>query len=208
MRSLVLESCPLLLEMAGLLGLVSVLTFVLLPETTFLAACVGRDDLDRLLQHGSSSNHKSRASLLNTQKNRKMKKPWKALKITKRTWKAVEALESPNPVTVSAPKSHVRPKRDMTPAILMSNLTAVFTFICCLVCSIVFRVCVMRTPTTMIKMTKLKSNMAKMGPRKAPKNTAGSKTKQLEGGMRTPSIYQCWLVLKYMQVSCAVPCIQ
>ena len=39
--------------------------------------------------------------------------------------------------------------------------------------------------------------MAKMGPRKAPKNTAGSKTKQLEGGIRTPSIYQRWLVLKY-----------
>ena len=43
-----------------------------------------------------------------------MKKPWKALKITNRTWKAVEALASPNPVTLSAPKSHVRPKRNRT----------------------------------------------------------------------------------------------
>ena len=207
-----LELFLLLLEKAELVGLVKfvseVLTFVLLPEITFLVACVGRDDLNRLPQHESSSNHKSRTSLLNTQKNRKMKKPWKALKITKRTWKAVEALESPNPVTVRAPKSHVRPKRNMTPAILMSNLMVVFMFICCLACSSVFRVCVMRTPITMMKMTKFKSKMAKMGPRKAPKNTAGSKTKQLERGMRTPSIYQCWLVLKYMQVSCAVPCIQ
>ena len=212
MRSSVLELFLLLLEKAELVRLVkfvsAVLTFVLLPEITFLAACVGRDDLNRLPQHESSCNHKSRTSLLNTQKNRKMKKPWKALKITKRTWKAVEALESPNPVTVRAPKSHVRPKRNMTPAILMSNLMVVFTFICCLACSSVFRVCVMRTPITMMKMTKFKSKMAKMGPRKAPKNTAGSKTKQLERGMRTPSIYQCWLVLKYMQVSCAVPCIQ
>ena len=30
-----------------------------------------------------------------------MKKPWKALRSTKRTWKALEALASPNPVTCS-----------------------------------------------------------------------------------------------------------
>ena len=84
-----LELFLLLLEKAELVGLVkfvsAVLTFVLLPEITFLAACDGRDDLNRLPPQGSSSNHKSRTSLLNTQKNRKMKKPWKALKITKRT---------------------------------------------------------------------------------------------------------------------------
>ena len=40
----------------------------------------------------------------------------------------------------------------------------------------------MRTLITMTKMTTLKIRMAKMGPRKAPKNTAGSEIKQLQGG--------------------------
>ena len=74
-----LELCPLLPEMAELVGLVrfvsAILTFALLPEVPFLAACVGRTDLDRLQPQGSSSNQESRASLLNTQKNRKIKKP-------------------------------------------------------------------------------------------------------------------------------------
>ena len=74
-----LELCPLLLEMAEFVGLVrfvsAILTFALLPEVPFLAACVGRNDLNRLQPQGSSSNQESRASLLNTQKNRKIKKP-------------------------------------------------------------------------------------------------------------------------------------
>ena len=72
-----LELCPLLLEMAESVGLVRFvsLTFALLPEVPFLAACVGRKDLNRLQPQGSSSNQESRASLLNTQKNRKIKKP-------------------------------------------------------------------------------------------------------------------------------------
>ena len=71
-----LELCPLLLEMVGLVRFVSaILTFALLPEAPCLAACVGCNDLDRLQPQGSSSNQESRASLLNTQKNRKMKKP-------------------------------------------------------------------------------------------------------------------------------------
>ena len=104
------------------------------------------------------------------------------MRSTKRIWNAVEAAALPNPVTVSAPKSHVRPKRDMTLAILMSSLMAVFLFICSLVRPSVFRVCLMRTLITMTKMTTLKIRMAKIGPRKAPKNTAGSEIKQLEGG--------------------------
>ena len=36
------------------------------------------------------------------------------------------------------------------------------------------------TPITKTKITMLKSRMAKMGPRKAPKNTAGSEIKQLK----------------------------
>ena len=102
------------------------------------------------------------------------------MQITKRIWKALEAVALPNPVTVSAPKSHVRPKRNMMPAVLMMNLMAVFLFICCLVRSSLFRVCLTRTPITNTKMTKLKSRIVKMGPRKAPKKTAGSVMKQLE----------------------------
>ena len=94
------------------------------------------------------------------------------MQITKRTWKAKEALAFLNPVTVSAPKSHVRPKRNMIPAVLTSNLMAVLLFICCSVQSSVFRVCLMITPITQTKIITLKIRMAKMGPRKAPKNTA------------------------------------
>ena len=74
-----LELCPPFLEMAEFVGLVrfvsAILTLALLPDALFLAACVGRNDLDRLQPQGSSSNQESRASLLNTQKNRKIKKP-------------------------------------------------------------------------------------------------------------------------------------
>ena len=101
------------------------------------------------------------------------------MQITKRIWKAVEAVVSLSPVTVSAPKSHVRPKRNMIPAILMTNLMAVFMFNCSLLRSSLFRVCLTRTPITKTKMTTLKIRMAKMGPRKAAKNTAGSLMKQL-----------------------------
>jgi len=109
-----------------------------------------------------------------------MKKPWKALRVTKRTWKAVEALESPNPVIVSAPKSHVSPKRNMIPVKLISNLTDVFLFIPSLERPSVLRLCLMITLITKTKMTTLKSRMAKMGPRKALKNTVASEMKQLQ----------------------------
>ena len=92
----------------------------------------------------------------------------------------MEALESPNPVIVSAPKSHVRPKRNMTPVILISNLIIVFLFISSLGRPSVLRLCLMRTLITSAYITALKSRMAKMGPRKAPKNTAPSEMKQLE----------------------------
>ena len=107
------------------------------------------------------------------------------MQITKRTWKAKEAVTLPNPVTVSAPKSHVRPKRNMIPAILMTNLTTVFFFISSLVRSSLCRVCLIITLIMKTKMTTLTIRMAKMGPRKAPKNTAVSLMKQLEERMRT-----------------------
>ena len=102
------------------------------------------------------------------------------MQITKRTWKAKKAVTLPNPVTVSAPKSHVRPKRNMIPAIVMTNMMALFMFIFSLMRSSLSKVCLMRTPITKTKMTTLTIRMAKMGPRKAPKNTAGSLMKQLE----------------------------
>lgn len=96
------------------------------------------------------------------------------------TWKAVEALKSQSPVTVSPPKSHVRPKRNMIPVILMSSFMAVFfLFTCSAVRLRVFRECLMRTPITMIKMTTLNSRITKIGPRKVEKNTAESEMKQL-----------------------------
>ena len=144
-----------------------------------LLACDGFNVLDLYRTQGINCNHNCRASLLSTQKNRKIKKPCEALRITKRIWRAVEALESANPNIVSAPMSHVSPKRNIIPVVLMSNLIAVFLLICALVRLSLFCVCLMRTPITMIKMTMLMKRMAKMGPRKAPKNTARSKTKQL-----------------------------
>ena len=101
------------------------------------------------------------------------------MQITKITWKAVEAVVSLSPVTVSALNSHVRPKRNIILAILMINLMAVFMFICSLVRSSLFRVCLTRTLITETKMTTFTIRMAKMGPRKAPKNTARSLMKQL-----------------------------
>ena len=166
-------------KVRSVLAMVLLFCVALLPELLYLA-CNRGSDLDLYRPQETSSNQDARASLLNTQKNRKMKKPWKALRITKRAWKAVEASESLSPVTVSAPKSHVRPKRDMIPVVLMINLMTVFLFICSLVRPSLFRVCLMRIPITKTKMTALKIRMAKMGPRKAPKNTAESLMKQLQ----------------------------
>ena len=139
-----------------------------------LLACDERNGLALCWTQGINSNQDSRASLLSTQKNRKMKKPCEALRITKRICKAVEALESANPVIVSAPMSHVSPNRNIILAVLMSKMMASFLVICALVRSSLFRVCLMRTQITMIKMTTLNNRMAKMGPKKAPKNTARS----------------------------------
>ena len=169
-------------KVRSVLAMVLFFCVALLPALLYLA-CNGCSDLDLYRPQESNSDQDSRASLLNTQKNKKMKKPWKALRITKRAWKAVEALESLSPVTVSAPKSHVRPKRNMTPVVLMSSLMTVFRlFVCSLVRPSLFRMCLMRIPITKTKMTALKIRIAKMGPRKAPKNTAGSLMKQLYRG--------------------------
>ena len=105
-----------------------------------------------------------------------MKKPWRELNSAKRIWNTSEAEE-----TVSAANSHVSPKRNITPVILISRRIAVAVVICSLVLSEVFLKCRISTITTATKMTMLKRRMAKMGPRKAPKNTPVLPMKQLEG---------------------------
>ena len=121
--------------------------------------------------------------MLKTHKNRKIKKPWKPLKTTKRIWKGSEA-----PEMVRAPKIHVSPNNDMMPVMLIDSLKAVFCFICSFRCPIVFLMCLTRTVTTTI-MTKLKSRTAKSGSKKAPKNTLRSPIKQLKKGRVTLKLY-------------------
>ena len=94
--------------------------------------------------------------------------------MAKRVWKTIEA-----PVTVKAPNSHVRPKRAITPMVLIRILMTVCRFALSVVPSF-FLACLTSTVITMTNMTELKSMMAKMGPRKAPKNTPMLLMKQLE----------------------------
>ena len=122
--------------------------------------------------------------MLKTHKNRKIKKPWKPLKTTKRIWKGSEA-----PEMVRAPKIHVSPNNDVMPVMLINSLKAVFCFICSFRCPIVFLMCLTRTITTTIIMTKLKSRTAKIGSKKAPKNTLRSPIKQLKKGRVTLKLY-------------------
>ena len=123
----------------------------------------------------STLSQSSRPSLPNTQKKRKMKKPCSELNMAKRVWKTTEAL-----LTVKAPNNHVSPKRAITPMVLIRSLVTVCRFVLSVVPNF-FLVCLMRMLITMTNMTELKRRMAKMGPRKAPKNTPGLPMKQLEG---------------------------
>ena len=165
----------------------AVLSFRMFVRPLGWYVCDGWENLD-LQPQENTSNQDSRASLLNTQKNRKIKKPWNALRITKTTWNAVEDIGSVKPVTVSAPNSHGRPKRKETPMMLMRSLTALFWSICCFVWPIFFTLCLMSTLITIAKMTVLKSRMTKIGPRNVPKNNAALEMKQLEGDITTLSI--------------------
>ena len=94
--------------------------------------------------------------------------------MAKRNWKAVEASR-----TVRAPNTHVNPKRAITPMILIMSLTTVFRFAWSLPANFLW-ICLARTLITETNMTALKSRMAKIGPRKAPKNTPVLPMKQLE----------------------------
>jgi len=97
----------------------------------------------------------------------------------------VEDIGSAKPVTVSAPNSHVRPKRKETQIILMRSFTAVFRSSCCFVRSSFFMLCLMSTLITIAKTKMLKSRMTKIGPRNVPKNNAALEMKQLEGDITT-----------------------
>ncbi len=96
--------------------------------------------------------------------------------MVKSNWKAKEAS-----LIVKAPKSQVRPKRNMTPEMLMIKRKAVgmlsFSFLRLMV-PIVWRT---STKTTLKKITILKRMTAIIGPRNAPKNTPVSPMKQLNG---------------------------
>ena len=94
------------------------------------------------------------------------------MRITKRIWRAVEALESANPNIVSAPTSHVSTKRNIILVELMSNLIAVFLLIKCFsTVKFVSHVLDDDPNHYSIKlMTTLIKRMAKIGPRNVPKN--------------------------------------
>ena len=77
--SMALKVYPLLLEMAevsfeSVRPMLAVLTLGLAPTLSYLS-CDGCSDLDTWWLQETKFNQASRASLLNTQKNRKMKKP-------------------------------------------------------------------------------------------------------------------------------------
>ena len=126
------------------------------------------------LPQQSTLSQSSRPSFPNTQKKRKMKKPCSELNMAKRNWKAMEASR-----TVKAANIHVSPKRAINPMVVSITRMTVCCFDLSLL-TICFLACLMSTLITTTKMTMLKSRMAKMGPRKAPKNTPVLPMKQLE----------------------------
>ena len=113
-------------------------------------------------------------SFAKTTKNRKMKRPWNELKITNKKLKAV-----PAPRTVNAPKSQVSPKRIMTPKRLSIVRIAPFLRLDFSVLLNFLVLCLTMTTSTKIKTIRLKIMMARMGPRKAAKNTMEWLMKQL-----------------------------
>ena len=99
------------------------------------------------------------------------------MKSAKRIWNTNEASEM-----VSAASTHVSPNRTITPMMLISRRIAFAVLICSFALALLFMLCRSSTTTTVTNMTALKSRMAKIGPRKAPKNTPILPMKQLEEG--------------------------
>ena len=167
---------------AGLRGLVGggdfkpVLEVLGFPRVAYFGCLVERVDTVMpgiFFPQQSTCSQSSRVSFPSTQKKRKMKKPCSELNMAKRNWKVMEASR-----IVRAPKTHINPKRVITPIMPIISLTT----LCCFVLSLLlnrFRLCLMSTVVIITKIIALKSMMAKMGPRKAPKKTPGSPMKQL-----------------------------
>ena len=120
-------------------------------------------------------NHSCRTSVLRTQKNKKMKNPWKELKTAKSIWKTTDAS-----LIVNAAKTQVRPNRNMMPSRLNMMRMLDFCWLLSFTLPVLLRVCLIRITMTVIKMAVLNRRMANMGPRKAPKNTLTSLMKQLK----------------------------
>ena len=116
--------------------------------------------------HERNSFQDSLASLLITQKKRKIKKPWKELKMVKR----IEPVSlSPGIEKVRMAKNQVSPNRNITLLILIIRRTMVFR----LLTGSVFRATVLlvcRISTTLIQMNMLlfKTVTMRIGTRKAP----------------------------------------
>jgi len=128
------------------------------------------------LPQQSTCSQSSRPSFPRTQKNRKMKKPCNELKMAKRNWNTVEPSKK-----VKKANTHISPKRAITPPMLIISLMTAFRFVCSLLPNFL-RLCLMSTLITRLYITTLKRRMAKIGPRKAPKNTPVFPIKQLQEG--------------------------
>ena len=115
---------------------------------------------------------RSLLSFPNTQKKRNMKKPWSVLNSAKRNWNTRDASEM-----VSAPNSHVKPRRAVKPAALIRRRTPLFCCNCCRFFET--RVCFMRTYRTITNMMQLNNRMVITGARNATKNTIVFPMKQL-----------------------------
>ena len=116
------------------------------------------------------------ASLLNTQRNRNIKNPWKELNKVKSIW---NVSLSPGTENVRIANSHVSPKRNMTPPILIIMSTTAFLLNVLLLRVAVQHVWRIRTTRTHTKMTTLKSMMIIIGARKAPQKAPMWDRKQL-----------------------------
>ena len=132
---------------------------------------------DLYLPQLSTSFQDSRASWLKTQKNKKMKNPWKELKIVKRTWNGTLISLM---VTVRAAKSQVIPNKNIIPETLIIRRTTVCNDIESFFRANVPRVCLISMAMMMMKTTTLMRMMAKIGPKKATKKTIGLLRKQLQ----------------------------
>lgn len=116
----------------------------------------------------------------------------------KMTWNASDALS-----TVSAPNSQVRPYRDMMPIMLIISLIVECLSFCFLAPTrLLFRLCRMRTATTMKKTTELNKMMIRIGAKKAVKNTVVLLMKQLWKGERV------WLLCGWLLFNSIKPSTQ